>query len=88
MFDKLKELWEMKSKAEELKRQLESLKFSTEDEYSIITVKGTMEVESITIKCDVNSSNKNKVEKSITENINKAIRNAQMESAKRMLSNS
>lgn len=83
MFDKLKELWEMKSKAEEIKKQLEGLKFSAEDEYSLVTVKGTLEVENVVIKSDLNT-NKSKIEKSITENLNRAIRNAQFESAKRM----
>lgn len=83
MFDKLKELWEMKSKAEEIKKQLENLKFSAEDEYSSVKVKGTLEVETIIIKSDL-TNNKAKIEKSIVENVNKAIRNAQFESAKRM----
>lgn len=82
MFDKLKELWEMKAKAEEIKKQLENLKFTVEDEYSSVTIKGTLEIENITIKSDLN--NKSNVEKSITENVNKAIKNAQFESAKRM----
>lgn len=87
MFDKLKELWEMKSKAEEIKRELENLKFSSEDEYSSVTIKGTLEIENITIKSDLNN-NKSKIEKSIAENLNRAIRNAQFESAKRMFNSS
>ena len=85
MFDKLKEIWEMKAKADEIKKQLEGIKFTSEDEYSSVTVKGTFEVEEISIKCEMNEANKKNLEKSLTQNINKAVRNAQIESAKRML---
>ncbi len=86
MFDKIKELMELKSKAEELRKNLETIKFTSEDNLSSITVKGTMEVESVVIKTEISASNKASIENSIKENINRAIRNAQLESAKRMLS--
>jgi DNA-binding protein YbaB len=80
MFDKMKELLELKKKAEEIKKELEKISFTSEDDYSSISVKGTLEIESVIIK---NLDNKEKLEKSIKENINKAMKNAQIESAKR-----
>ena len=77
-------VWELKKKADEIKKELESLKFSSEDEYSSVTVNGTLEVESISIK---SLDSKEKLEKSILENINKAIRNAQVESARKTFGN-
>lgn len=81
MFDKLKDLWELKKKAEEIKKELENLKFTSEDNYSSITIKGTLDVESVIIKSNI--SDKTKLEESIKDNINKAIKNAQIESAKK-----
>jgi|YNPMSStandDraft_1061717.scaffolds.fasta_scaffold00654_19 DNA-binding protein YbaB len=84
MFDKMKELWELKKKADEIKKELESLKFTSEDSYFSITINGTLEVESVSIK---NLENKEKLEKSIKENTNKVIKNAQIETAKKTFGN-
>ncbi|MGC9070002.1 MAG: YbaB/EbfC family nucleoid-associated protein [Elusimicrobiales bacterium] len=86
MFDKIRELYELKNKAEEIKKELDSIKFTSEDDISSVTVRGTMEVDSIVIKCELTQSNKSKIENSIKENINRATRNAQIESARKMLS--
>jgi DNA-binding protein YbaB len=80
MFDKIKELWELKRKAEEIKKELEKISFSSEDDYSSVSVNGTLEVQSVIIK---KMDDKEKLENSIKENTNKAIRNAQIESAKK-----
>lgn len=85
MFDKIKELWELKNKAEQIKKELENLKFTAEDEFSSVSVKGTFEIDSITIKADISGTNKNRIENSIKENINRALRNAQIESARRVM---
>lgn len=79
MFDKMKDLWELKKKAEEIKKKLDGLKFSSEDNYSKVEVNASMEVLSISIK-DI--SNKEKLEKSLSENLNKAMKNAKNEAAK------
>jgi len=79
MFDKMKDLWELKKKAEEIKKKLDGLKFSSEDNYSKVEVNASMEVLSISIK-DI--SNKERVEKSLSENLNKAMKNAKNEAAK------
>jgi hypothetical protein len=42
MFDKIKELWELKRKAEEIKKELEKISFSSEDDYSSVSVNGTL----------------------------------------------
>lgn len=80
MFDKMKELWELKKKAEEIKKELEKIEFASEDSYSLVKVKGTLEIEDVLIK---DLSDKTKLENSLKENINKALKNAQLESAKR-----
>jgi DNA-binding protein YbaB len=80
MFDKIKELWELKRKAEQIKKELEKISFSSEDDYSSVSVNGTLEVQSVIIK---KMDDKEKLENSIKENTNKAIRNAQIENAKK-----
>ncbi|MBP7795711.1 MAG: YbaB/EbfC family nucleoid-associated protein [Elusimicrobiales bacterium] len=83
MFDKMKDIWELKKKADEIKKELEKINFTSEDNYTSVTVKGTLEIENITIKIEPSSVKKEKLEDSIKDNINKAMRNAQMESAKK-----
>lgn len=83
MFYKMKELWELKKRAEEIKNELEKLDFTSEDNLTSVTVKGTLEVSDVKIKVDLQNISKEKIEKSLVENINKSMRNAQLESAKR-----
>ena len=83
MFDKMKDIWELKKKADEIKKELEKINFTSEDSYVSVTVKGTLEIENVTIKAELSSVKKEKIEESIKDNINKAMRNAQMESAKK-----
>ncbi len=79
MFDKMKDLWELKKKAEEIKKKLDALKFASEDNYSKIEVNASMEVLSVSIK---EMSDREKLENSILENLNKAMKNAKNEAAK------
>ncbi len=83
MFDKIKDMWELKKKAEELKKQLDVLKFSSEDKISKVEVNASLEILSVEIK-DI--TDKNSLEKSLKENINKALKNAQTEAAKKAMS--
>lgn len=79
MFDKMKDLWELKKKAEEIKKKLDGLKFSSQDNYSKVEINASMEVLSVSIK-DV--SDIGNLEKSLLENLNKAMKNAKNEAAK------
>jgi len=83
MFDKIKDMWELKKKAEELKKQLDVLKFSSEDKISKVEVNASLEILSVEIK-DI--TDKNSLEKSLKENMNKALKNAQTEAAKKAMS--
>ncbi|NLI10025.1 MAG: hypothetical protein GX447_04630 [Elusimicrobia bacterium] len=83
MFDKMKDIWELKKKAEEIKKKLDAMKFSSEDNYSKIDVNASMEVLSVQVK---DMSDKEKLEKSLTENLNKAMKNAKSEAAKAAMS--
>lgn len=83
MFDKMKDIWELKKKAEEIKKKLDAMKFSSEDNYSKIDVNASMEVLSVQVK---DMSDKEKLEKSLTENLNKAMKNAKNEAAKAAMS--
>lgn len=85
MFDKMKELWELKKKAEEMKKQLEALTFESEDKNVKVTVKGTLEVENIELKKEPSEYSKAELEKSLKDNINSALKNAQIESARRAM---
>ncbi|PIS47826.1 MAG: hypothetical protein COT17_01425 [Elusimicrobia bacterium CG08_land_8_20_14_0_20_51_18] len=85
MFDKMKDMLELKKKAEQLKKELDGLKFASEDSLVKTEVNASLEVLAVEIKGDLDSLDKNKVQESIKENINKAFRNAQLEAAKRAM---
>ncbi|MEW5952012.1 MAG: YbaB/EbfC family nucleoid-associated protein [Elusimicrobiota bacterium] len=83
MFDKMKDIWELKKKAEEIKKKLDAMKFSSEDNYSKVDINASMEVLSVQVK---DMSDKEKLENSLTENLNKAMKNAKSEAAKAAMS--
>lgn len=85
MFDKMKDLMELKKKAEQLKKELDGLKFASEDSRVKAEVNASLEVLSVEFKGEINPADRNKLQDSIKENINKALRNAQVEAAKKAM---
>lgn len=83
MFDKIKDILALKKKAEELKKELDSSRFSSEDKISKVEVNASMEILSVEIR---DTSDRSGLEKSIKENVNKALKNARAEAAKKAMS--
>ncbi len=73
MFDKMKELFEMQKKAQELKRQLEAATFevSSSDGLVKITMNGSQEVQDVRIQGDLE---KDSLEKAIKDAYNRGIK--------------
>lgn len=86
MFDKMKELWEMKKKMDEVKRQLDSIILESEDPMVKIGISGSQEIKSVTIKGELPGLDKAKLEAALVENINRAIKQSQKSAAEKMSS--
>lgn len=84
MFDKMKELMEMKRKMEELKRELDSLEMAAEDSMVKITITASQEVKKVEFKGEPASMDKAKLEVSVAETVNRAIKQSQKTAAERM----
>ena len=84
MFDKMKDLWEMKKKMEEIKKELDSVVLESEDDLVKVAISGSQEIKSVTIKPDLSASDKTKLESSLTETVNRAIRESQKTAAAKM----
>lgn len=84
MFNQMKQLYEMKKKADELKRQLEAIKVEKTNFSKTLTVKanGAQRVESITIDTGYFSPDKKSdLEKSLMKLVNDALEESQKQSA-------
>ncbi|HOI42938.1 MAG TPA: YbaB/EbfC family nucleoid-associated protein [Elusimicrobiales bacterium] len=84
MFDKMKELMEMKRKMEELKRELDSLELAAEDSLVKVTITASQEVKKVEVKCDLAGADKGKLEASVADTVNRAIKQSQKTAAERM----
>ena len=84
MFDKMKELMEMKRKMEEIKRELDSLELAAEDSMLKITITASQEVRKVELKGEPASLDKGKLEASIADTVNRAIKQSQKTAAERM----
>lgn len=84
MFDKMKELMEMKRKMEELKKELDSLELVTEDPMVRITITASQEVKKVEFKGELASADKAGLESSVADTVNRAIKQSQKTAAERM----
>ncbi len=84
MLDKMKQLWEMKRKMDEIKKELDGMKLESEDNLVKISITGSQEVKAVTIKCDLAACDKARLEASLTETINRAVRESQKAAAQKM----
>ncbi|MCX5696668.1 MAG: YbaB/EbfC family nucleoid-associated protein [Candidatus Omnitrophica bacterium] len=83
MFDKMKELLDIKKKAEELKRKLEAVTFeiSSIDGLVKITMNGSQEVQDLRIQGDLE---KDSLEKALKDVYNRAIKRSHELAAQKM----
>lgn len=86
MFDKMKQLMEMKKQADQLKRELDAQKVETNDVRGIkVVINGSQNFQSITIdEALINAGNKASLERDLLRSINAAIKASQLMAAKKM----
>jgi len=84
MLDKMKQLWEMKTKMDQIKKELDVLLLASEDSLVKVNITGSQEIKSVEIKCDLATANKAKLEAALAETVNRAIRESQKSAAQKM----
>lgn len=84
MLDKMKELWEMKQKMDEIKKELDGITLESEDNYVRVGISGSQEIRSVSIKADLASADKAKIEAALAETVNRAIKQSQKAAAEKM----
>lgn len=79
MLDKMKQLWEMQKKMQELKRELERTVFEVESPDGLVKVKmnGSQQVQEVTIPGGLEGADKARLEKAVKEALNRAIKRSQ-----------
>lgn len=84
MIDRMKQLWEMKQKMDVIKKELDSLVLESEDNLVKVAITGSQEIKAVTIKVDLAGADKAKLEASLTETMNRAVRESQKSAAQKM----
>ena len=84
MLDKMKQLWEMKQKMDVIKKELDSLVLESEDNFVKVAITGSQEIKAVTIKVDLAGADKAKLEASLAETMNRAVRESQKSAAQKM----
>ena len=86
MFDKMKGLFAMQKKMQELKRELENMDFDIQSPDGVVKIKmnGSFEVKEITIKDNLGESEKTRLSSSLKDTFNQAIKRAQEVAAQKM----
>jgi len=86
MFDKLKELMQLKSAMEEVKRQLEKETVTAESPKSevVVVINGAQEIKEIRLSAGFASLEKAKMEKILAETVNKAVRDSHKLAAQKL----
>ncbi len=86
MFDKMKQLMEMKRQADKIKRELDGIMVDAQDVPGIaIRINGSQVFQSIDINADfLKAENKGKLEKDMLRSVNAAIKKSQTMAAQKM----
>lgn len=86
MFDKIKQLMQLKSQMAEIKKRLDGMviKVQSPKKYAELTISGSQEVKEIAFLTEINAVSKEALAKDIQEGINKAIKESQTMAAKTM----
>ena len=86
MLDKMKQLWELKKKMDEVKKELDGLELASEDSLVKVTITGSQEIKAVEVKQDLASLDKRKLEASLAETVNRAVKESQKAAAQKMSS--
>jgi len=84
MFDKMKELLEMKKKMDEIKKELDGLTLESEDNLVKVAITASQEIKAVSIKPELAGTDKAKLEASLVETVNRAVRQSQKTAAQKM----
>ena len=84
MLDKMKQLWDMKKKMEEIKKELDGLVLESEDNFVKVAITGSQEIKAVTIKVDLATADKAKLEAALTDTVSRAVRESQKAAAQKM----
>lgn len=86
MFDKMKQLMEMRKKAQEMKRQLDNTTFEVASSCGLIkiTMNGSQEVKEVEIEGEASLLDKTSLEKAIKDAYNRGIKKSQEIAAQKM----
>ena len=86
MFDKMKELMEMKKQADQIKRELDAITIEYNDVRSIkIVINGSQDIKSLEIEEGLlNPANKKRLESDLLRSINGAVKKSQQMAAQKM----
>jgi DNA-binding YbaB/EbfC family protein len=85
MFDKMKQLMEMKKQADRIKKELDSATVEANEGGIKIIMTGSQTVQSVEIDDNLlKAENKNRVEKDLAKSLNSAIRKSQSLAAEKM----
>ena len=86
MFDKMKGLFQMQKKMQEVKRALEDTNFDIQSSDGLvkITMNGTQEVKGITLKDNLTEQEKARLEGALKDTFNRSIKRSQEIAAQKM----
>lgn len=86
MFDKMKGLFEMQKKMQEVKRELDNTSFDIQSSDGVIkiTMNGSQEVKEVVIKDNLSESEKVRLAISLKDTFNRAIKRSQEIAAQKM----
>jgi DNA-binding YbaB/EbfC family protein len=86
MFDKMKGLFEMQKKMQEVKRELDNTNFDIQssDGAVKITMNGSQEIKELVIKDNLSESEKTRLSSSLKDTFNRAIKRSQEVAAQKM----
>ena len=86
MLDKMKALFEMQKKMQEVKRELDNTNFDIQSSDGLvkITMNGAQEVKEVVIKENLEESERNKLESSLKDTFNRGIKRSQELAAQKM----
>lgn len=88
MFDKMKELWDMKRKMEDLKKELDKAVFEMEshDKSVRIVMNGSQEVKEVKIQGDLSGMKNSSLEATVKDTFNRALKRSHDLAAEKMKS--
>lgn len=86
MLDKMKQLWEMQKKMQELKRELERTTFevSSQDGLVKIVMNGSQQVQEVVIPGGLEGVDKARLEKAVKDALNRSVKRSQEIAAQKM----